>query len=40
MSKRIKNSKLYQKGLKVDDVDLNCASERKKVWGCNKLLKY
>ena len=30
MSKRIKYSKLYQKGLKVDDVDLNCASERKK----------
>ena len=30
ISKCIKNRKLCQKGLKVDDVDLNCASERKK----------
>ena len=30
ISKCIGNSKLCQKGLKVDDVGLNCASERKK----------
>ena len=30
INKCMKNSKLWQKGLKVDDVDLNCASERKK----------
>ena len=40
MSKHIKNSKLYKKGMKVDDVDWNCASEHKKVWSCTKLLKY
>ena len=39
ISKCMKNSKLCQKGLKVDDVDLNCASERKKVRSCTKLLK-
>ena len=40
MSKRIENSKLCQKGFKVDDVDLNCASEHEKVWSWTKLLKY
>ena len=40
ITKCMKNSKWCQKVLKIDDVTLNVCTERKKIWSCNKLLKF